>query len=723
MSYNNYTDADAAWRAAFDHEEICVAIIKHANPCGIAISSVSVADAHRKAHECDPLSAFGGVIAANTTVSVEMAETVADIFTEVIIAPAYEDGAVEVLARKKNIRVLVASEPQLGGTEFRQISGGLLLQQRDALDAPGDDPANWTLATGEPADPATLADLKFAWRTCRAVKSNAIVVAKDGATVGVGMGQVNRVDAARLAVERAGDRVRGRGRRLRRVLPVPGRPGDADRRRGEGDRAPGRVDARRRRHRGRRQGRRHAVPNRRAALRALTVELNDRMYRLLQRPMRMLSLRMIVIVAGLSVIAVVILIGTWVWLGITNDQYNQLDRRLDSVSSLGDLSTLLSTAQPNGVPDEHSPEGSLVRTARIAGLTLSVPADIVLPQLENGYANTTINGVEYRVRTFSAGRASIALGAPLAETQRRIDALHMRVLIICGSVIVGTFLVGWVISLVMVNPFRLLAQQARAINAQSNPDEVQVRGVREAVEIGEAVEGMLGAHRRRAAAHQGGAGIGPRLRGRRLPRTAHPADGDAHQPRGAVHPGPARRAAQGGDRRRHPDAVPDRGHADGAGTARAGRADHRRRFRAGRHHRAARPRRARRDAHLPGPRRVAGAVDHGAHRRAARGPAAGDRQRDRQRRQARRRHPDPAGRRQLGAGVEITIDDNGTGVPEEERDAVFERFSRGSTASRSGSGLGLALVAQQAELHGGTAALEASPLGGTRLVLRLPGTH
>ncbi len=209
MSYNNYTDADAAWRAAFDHEEICVAIIKHANPCGIAVSSVSVADAHRKAHECDPLSAFGGVIAANTEVTVEMAETVADIFTEVIIAPAYEPGAVEVLARKKNIRVLVASEPQLGGTEFRQISGGLLIQQRDEFTAPGDDPANWTLATGSPADPATLADLTFAWRTCRAVKSNAIVIAADGATVGVGMGQVNRVDAAKLAVQRGGDRVRG----------------------------------------------------------------------------------------------------------------------------------------------------------------------------------------------------------------------------------------------------------------------------------------------------------------------------------------------------------------------------------------------------------------------------------------------------------------------------------------------------------------------------------
>ena len=209
MSYNNFTDADAAWRAAFDHEETCVAVIKHANPCGIAISSISVADAHRKAHECDPLSAFGGVIAANTEVSVEMAETVADIFTEVIIAPAYEEGAVDVLARKKNIRVLVASQPPRGGTELRQISGGLLLQERDRIDAPGDDPNNWTLATGAPADPATLADLKFAWRTCRAVKSNAIVIAANGATVGVGMGQVNRVDAARLAVERGGERVRG----------------------------------------------------------------------------------------------------------------------------------------------------------------------------------------------------------------------------------------------------------------------------------------------------------------------------------------------------------------------------------------------------------------------------------------------------------------------------------------------------------------------------------
>ena len=209
MSYNNYTDADAAWRAAFDHEQTCVAIIKHANPCGIAVSTVSVADAHAKAHACDPLSAFGGVIATNTTVSVEMAQTVADIFTEVIVAPAYEPGAVEALTKKKNIRILVAAEPEGAAVDFRPISGGLLVQERDALDAEGDDPNNWTLATGDAADPATLADLVFAWRAGRAVKSNAIVIAKDGATVGVGMGQVNRVDAARLAVERAGDRTKG----------------------------------------------------------------------------------------------------------------------------------------------------------------------------------------------------------------------------------------------------------------------------------------------------------------------------------------------------------------------------------------------------------------------------------------------------------------------------------------------------------------------------------
>jgi phosphoribosylaminoimidazolecarboxamide formyltransferase/IMP cyclohydrolase len=209
MSYNNYVDADAAMRAAYDHELPAVAIIKHANPCGIAVSDVDIADAHRKAHACDPVSAFGGVIAANREVSVAMAEQVAEVFTEVIVAPGYAEGAVEILQRKKNVRILVCPPLPRGGPELRPVSGGLLLQQSDVLNADGDDPASWTLATGDPADEQTLADLEFAWRAVRAVKSNAILLAAGGASVGVGMGQVNRVDSCRLAVQRAGDRAKG----------------------------------------------------------------------------------------------------------------------------------------------------------------------------------------------------------------------------------------------------------------------------------------------------------------------------------------------------------------------------------------------------------------------------------------------------------------------------------------------------------------------------------
>ncbi|MFE0672850.1 bifunctional phosphoribosylaminoimidazolecarboxamide formyltransferase/IMP cyclohydrolase [Streptomyces sp. NPDC058867] len=203
MSYNNYTDTDAARRAAYDHDEPAVAIIKHANPCGIAVGA-DVAEAHRKAHACDPLSAFGGVIAVNRPVPKEMAEQVAEIFTEVIVAPDYEEGALEALTKKKNIRVLRCPDAPADPVEVKAIDGGALLQVTDRLQADGDDPANWTLATGEALSAAELAELAFAWRACRAVKSNAILLAKDGASVGVGMGQVNRVDSAKLAVERAG---------------------------------------------------------------------------------------------------------------------------------------------------------------------------------------------------------------------------------------------------------------------------------------------------------------------------------------------------------------------------------------------------------------------------------------------------------------------------------------------------------------------------------------
>jgi phosphoribosylaminoimidazolecarboxamide formyltransferase/IMP cyclohydrolase len=208
MSYNNYIDADAARRAAYDFERPAVAIIKHANPCGIAIGD-SIEQAHQRAHACDPVSAFGGVIAANRAVSVAMAEQVAEVFTEVICAPDYEDGALDILSAKKNIRILRCPPVPPAAVELRPISGGLLMQSPDAIDAAGDDPRSWTLASGESADDATLSDLSFAWRACRAAKSNAIVLANDGATVGVGMGQVNRVDSARLAVARAGRRAEG----------------------------------------------------------------------------------------------------------------------------------------------------------------------------------------------------------------------------------------------------------------------------------------------------------------------------------------------------------------------------------------------------------------------------------------------------------------------------------------------------------------------------------
>ena len=225
MSYNNYIDADAAVRAAYDHgDQPTCAVVKHANPCGIAVAAESegIAQAHLRAHECDPVSAFGGIIAVNRPVTVTMAERVKDIFTEVVVAPDYDPEALAVLTAKKNIRLLrlPAERAARAGIETRPIAGGMLMQQRDLLDAVvrdesgaivgGDDAAHWRLASGEAADAATLADLQFAWRAVRAVKSNAILLARDGASVGIGMGQVNRVDSCHLAVSRAGvDRARG----------------------------------------------------------------------------------------------------------------------------------------------------------------------------------------------------------------------------------------------------------------------------------------------------------------------------------------------------------------------------------------------------------------------------------------------------------------------------------------------------------------------------------
>ena len=209
MSFNNYTDADAAWRAVLDHRDPAVAIMKHANPCGVAVCELGVAIAYQHAHECDPVSAFGGVVAANRKVDLAMAEPLSKIFTEVLIAPDFDQDALELLMKKPSLRILKCDVTTINPLELRPVSGGMLLQATDVIDAHGDSPAHWNQVSGDPVDLQTMKDLEFAWRSVRSVKSNAILLAKMTASVGIGMGQVNRVDSARLAVSRAGDRVKG----------------------------------------------------------------------------------------------------------------------------------------------------------------------------------------------------------------------------------------------------------------------------------------------------------------------------------------------------------------------------------------------------------------------------------------------------------------------------------------------------------------------------------
>ncbi len=210
MSYNNYVDADAALRAAFDMVKPAVAIIKHANPCGIAVAAPQaldpIASAHLRAHECDPVSAFGGVIAANRTITLKMAENLRDIFTEVIVAPDYEPAALEVFGLKKNLRVLqLPADWQQEPMDVRLVSGGLLLQDADRFPADIESVAkDWQLVSGERPDDEEMQNLIFAWKACRAVKSNAIVLAKNSATVGIGMGRST-------ASTPAGSRWSGRG--------------------------------------------------------------------------------------------------------------------------------------------------------------------------------------------------------------------------------------------------------------------------------------------------------------------------------------------------------------------------------------------------------------------------------------------------------------------------------------------------------------------------------
>ena len=212
MSYNNFVDVDAAVRAAHDFEGPAVAIIKHANPCGVAEAELGADDpitsAYRRAHLTDPVSAFGGVVAANREVTQGFASALSEVFTEVIAAPSFEPEALEILKKKKNLRILQLPEGyQLPKKEFRQISGGALVQEPDSFEHL--DTSNWKLVAGKKASPQQLADLEFAWRAVRAVKSNAILLAKDLAAVGIGMGQVNRLDSCHLAISRAAGRAKG----------------------------------------------------------------------------------------------------------------------------------------------------------------------------------------------------------------------------------------------------------------------------------------------------------------------------------------------------------------------------------------------------------------------------------------------------------------------------------------------------------------------------------
>ena len=209
MSFNNYTDAESAWRAVLDHRDPAVAIMKHANPCGIAVCALGIAVAYQHAHECDPVSAFGGVVAANRKVDLAMATPLSEVFTEVLIAPDYEQDALDLLMKKPSIRILKCDASTISPLELRPVSGGILLQETDLINAEGDSPSNWKQVSGGSVDEQTMKDLEFAWRSVRSVKSNAILLAKNTASVGIGMGQVNRVDSAKLAVDRAGERVKG----------------------------------------------------------------------------------------------------------------------------------------------------------------------------------------------------------------------------------------------------------------------------------------------------------------------------------------------------------------------------------------------------------------------------------------------------------------------------------------------------------------------------------
>ncbi|WP_409437644.1 ATP-binding protein [Mycobacterium sp. SMC-14] len=416
---------------------------------------------------------------------------------------------------------------------------------------------------------------------------------------------------------------------------------------------------------------------------------------------------------------VTVIIGAIVWVGITNDRKYWLDRRLDEAAGL--TVPLIGLGE---LPRSAGPTDAVITLRRVNQVTSN--SSVVLPELEPGYADTEINGVLYRVRTVDIpgpGPRSLAVGATYDATLADTNNLHRRVILLCTAAIGAAALLGWLLTAFAVRPLRRLAEQARSIDAGDERPEIEVRGATEAVEIAEAMRGMLQriwkerdrTQEALASARDFAAVSSHELR---TPLTAMRTNLEVlttldlpdDQRKEVLH-----------------DVVRTQTRIEATLSALE---------------RLAQGELSTSDDHVPVD--ITDLLDRAAH-------------------DAMRVFPDlnvslvpsptciivglPAGLRlavdnaianavkhggatqvQLSAvtsreGVEIAIDDNGGGLPEEERRIVFERFSRGSTASHSGSGLGLALVAQQAELHGGTATLEDSPLGGVRLLLQLPPPH
>jgi len=205
LSYLNLYDTEAAWRLVHRFDEPAVVIVKHANPCGVAVAG-DITDAYLAANACDPVSAFGGIVAANRPVPAALAEALAPVFTEVVVAPSFSGDALSVLGAKKNLRVLSAPPPHGDRLDLRSIDGGLLAQEVDRISL---DRAGWTVPTVAQPDDALWRELAFAWQVCAAVSSNAIVLTAGGQAVGIGAGQQNRVDSARIAVGKAAGRAVG----------------------------------------------------------------------------------------------------------------------------------------------------------------------------------------------------------------------------------------------------------------------------------------------------------------------------------------------------------------------------------------------------------------------------------------------------------------------------------------------------------------------------------